>query len=213
MLRTLCLFSFLLALVGVVLTAQANQSADTSPPSSAAQPARQDVKQDANGDLDADVELAVIQFVKEHQPELADLLGFLKKKKSKDYDTAMRESRKVRDRLMSIKARDSELYDVELAIWKNSAQIRLLAASVSAKSQKLSQPDHDRLKELIQRENELNIKRLSLEKARLESRLNQLSQQLTRRQEQAENVTAKSMKAWENRIEKSSSKSKKKDPL
>jgi len=155
-------------------------------------------------------EKAVTQFVKEHQPELADLLDFLKSKKPKDYKEAMRESRKVRDRLLGIKDRDQELYEVELAIWKNSAQIRLLVASVSARSNKLSHEDRDRLAQLVKRENELSIQRLKLEKVRLESRLNQMSQQLERREEQADSLINKSMKTWETRIERAG-KPKKKD--
>lgn len=155
-------------------------------------------------------EKAVTQFVKEHQPELADLLDFLKSKKPKDYNEAMRESRKVRERLLGIKDRDQELYEVELAIWKNSAQIRLLVASVSARSNKLSNEDRDRLSQLVTRENELSIQRLKLEKVRLESRLNQMSQQLERREEQADSLISKSMKNWETRIERAG-KPKKKD--
>ena len=170
----------------------------------------QSTKKDAQEGSE-DTDKAVLDFVKEHQPKLADLLSFLKKKKSKDYNEAMRESRKVRDRLLSIKERDPDMYAVELDIWKNSAQIRLLAAAVSAKSNQLSHDDRARLEELIKYENELTIKRLNLEKARLESRLNQLSQQLTRRQEQADSVQAKSLKVWENRIERSGAKLKKKE--
>lgn len=186
-----------LVLAGMNLTALAAQTDDKTPP------ARQSAKAEANDDTDEAAEKAVLDFVKEHQPELAELLKFMKNKKSKDYKEAMRESRKVRDRLVGMKDRDPELYAVELAIWKNAAQIRLLAASVSAKSNKLGQEDRLRLEELVKRENDLNIKRLGVEKARLESRIGQLSTQLTRRQEQAESVINKSLKTWEARIERS----------
>lgn len=201
----------LLVMASAVCSAQSDPANDKSEKSDKSSQASKSVKPE--GSLTEDeTEKSVLEFVKEHQPELADLLNFLKKRKSKDYDIAMRESRKVRDRLLSIKARDSELYDVELAIWKNAAQIRLLAASASAKSRKLSQEDRARLEGLIKHENELNIQRLSLEKARLESRVNQLSQQLARRQEQSESVVSKSIKTWEARIERSGEKAKKKDP-
>ncbi len=179
-------------------------------PASDANRAKQVNRQDAKSELDEQAEKAVFEFVKEHQPEMADLLTFLKKKKSKDYHEAMRESRKVRERLMSIKDRDPEMYTVELAVWKNSAQIRLLAAAASAKG-KLGEEDRAKLEELIKHENELNIQRLTLEKARLESRLQQLSQQLSRREEQADSVVTKSLKVWEARIQRSGAKSKKKE--
>lgn len=162
--------------------------------------------QDAAALPDADE--VTLQFVREHQPELAKLLEFLKSKQSGDYRQAMNESAKVRQRLQTIKGRDAELYEVELAIWKNAAQLRLLAASLSVKAKKLGDQDRAKLEELIKRENELTIKRLQLEKARAESRLAQLSQQLTKRQEQSDNVVAKALKTWEHRIEKSGGKSK-----
>jgi hypothetical protein len=167
-------------------------------------------KDEARPMRSADADEATLEFVREHQPELAKLLEFLKSKQSDDYREAMAESAKVRQRLQSIKGRDAELYEVELAIWKNAAQLRLLAASLSVKSKKVSDADRARLKELITRENELTIKRLELDKARAESRLAQLSQQLTKRQEQTDNVIAKGLKTWEHRIEKSSGKLKSK---
>lgn len=188
--------------------ASADQPAE--PPGERDSQANQSAPKDAK-EASEEADKAVLEFVKEHQPELADLLSFMKKKKSKDYNEAMRESRKVRDRLLGIKDRDPDLYAVELDIWKNAAKIRLLAASVSAKSNQLGSEDRAHLAELIKRENDLTIQRLNLEKARLEARLNQLSQQLNRRQEQSESVQAKSLKVWENRIERSGAKAKKKE--
>ena len=204
MAKWLCGWMLMLSAAGAVVTVRADQPGDRD--SQANQSAKVD-GQEASEDADK----AVLEFIKEHQPELAELLSFMKKKKSKDYSEAMRESRKVRERLLGIKDRDPDMYGVELDIWKNAAQIRLLAAAVSAKSNKLNQDDRTRLEELIKRENELTIKRLSLEKARLESRLSQLSQQMARRQEQAESVQAKSLKVWETRIERSGAKPKKKE--
>ncbi len=174
-------------------------------------PSGKQAKSDLKEASDDETEKAVLAFVAEHQPQLAELLNFMKKKKSKDYNEAMRESHKVRDRLLSIKDRDPEMYSVELAIWKNAAEIRLLAASVSVKSNRLGPEERTRLEELIKRENELNIQRLNLEKARIESRLSQLNQQISRRQEQADAVIGKSLKTWENRIERSGAKPKKKE--
>ena len=189
----------------LAMTALANQPGEQA--RSKTQPAASDSPSSENEDADA----TVLAFVKEHQPELADLISFLKKNKSRDYQEAMRESRKVRDRLVSIKDRDPDLYAVELDIWKNAAQIRLLAASASAKSNKLSRADHARLEELVKHENALTVKRLVIEKARLEARVNQLSQQLSRRQDQADSVVSKAMKTWETRIERSGARPKKKE--
>ena len=179
-------------------------SASTADSSSKQSADAQEAEALANPSSDERADAAVLEFVKLHQPEMAELITFLKKKQPNDYKEAMRESRKVRDRLLAIKQRDSDLYEVELAIWNNSAQLRLWAASVSAKNKKLRDDDRSKLKELLMRENDLTVQKLTLEKARAEARLNQLDQQLSRRQEQADSSLSKSMKTWENRIERSS---------
>ena len=158
-----------------------------------------------------DVDAATLAFVREHQPELADLLQFLKTKRGSDYDSAIKEIRRVRDRLENLKKRDSELHDVELALWQNSAQLRLWAASVSAASKKLSDANRKKLNLLVTRENELTTQRLKLEKARTEARLELLDQQLKKRQDQSQNMIARGINAWEGRIERPTDKSKNKN--
>ena len=158
-----------------------------------------------------DVDAETLAFVREHQPELADLLQFLKTKRGSDYDSAIKEIRRVRDRLENLKKRDAELHDVELALWQNSAQLRLWAASVSAASKKLSDADRKKLNFLVTRENELTSQRLKLEKARTEARLELLDQQLKKRQAQSQSMIARGIKVWEGRIERPMDKSKNKN--
>ncbi|MCC6511920.1 MAG: hypothetical protein IT423_22675 [Pirellulaceae bacterium] len=152
----------------------------------------------------------VLDFVSQHQPELAELIVFLKKKQPADYRQAIRENLKVRDRLVQLEERDPELYAVELNIWKNAAQLRLWAASVSVKSKKLSDEDRAQLKRLVAKENELIVQRLTLDKQRAEARIAQLNQQLSKRQAQSESVVAKGVKTWENRIERTANAANKK---
>lgn len=155
---------------------------------------------------------ATLAFVRQYQPELASLLKYLKANRRADYDDALKEIRRVRERLENLKKRDQELHDVELALWQNSAQLRLWAASVSASGKRLDEADRHKLAELVERENQLVTQRLTLEKARTEARLEQINQQLSKRQAQSESIIAKGIKAWESRIERPNGKAKKQTP-
>lgn len=163
-------------------------------------------------EADVRVDDETLAFVREHQPELADLLKYLKAKRQSDYDEAMKEILRVRERLENLKKRDQELHDVELALWQNSARLRLWAASVSASGKKLDEADRKKLTELVTRENQLITKRLMLEKARAEARLEQLDQQLSKRKAQSDSLIARGIKVWESRIERPSPKGKNKTP-
>ena len=149
-----------------------------------------------------EADAATLAFVREYQPELANLLQYLRSKRSSDYGDALKEIRRVRERLENLKKRDRELHDVELALWQNSAQLRLWAASVSASGKRLDVADRNKLAELVTRENELTTRRLTLEKARTEARLEQLNQQLNKRQAQSESLISRGIKTWESRIER-----------
>lgn len=154
-----------------------------------------------NGPMTAAADVATLEFVQMQEPELAKLLGFMKTKRNVDYRQAIEEIRRVRERLDTLQKRDQELYDVELAIWRNAAQLRLWAASISASSKKLSDSDRTKLTQLLTSENELTLKRLNIDKLRAEARLEQVRQQIARR-EQTESVIAKGVKTWEGRIER-----------
>jgi hypothetical protein len=173
--------------------------------------ARRTVAAGSSGAED-EADAATLAFVREYQPELANLLQYLRSKHSSDYDDALKEIRRVRERLENLKKRDRELHDVELALWQNSAQLRLWAASVSASGKRLDAADRNKLTDLVTRENELTTRRLTLEKARTETRLEQLNQQLSKRQAQAESLISKGIRTWESRIERPSDKAKTRTP-
>lgn len=149
---------------------------------------------------DSAADVATLEFVRTHQPDLAVLLDFLKSKRPDDYRGAVNEIQRVRERLENLKKRDAELHDIELALWQNSAQLNLLAAAVSAAGKKMSEADRSKLSDLVKRENELSIQRLKLEKTRHEARLEQLNQQISKRQDQADGIVSRGIKSWESRI-------------
>jgi hypothetical protein len=77
--------------------------------------------------VDAKAEAGVLEFVREHHPELADLLTQLKETRPKEYQKAIRDLSRVRDRLHGMKSND-ERFALELAVWKAETRVQLIAA-------------------------------------------------------------------------------------
>jgi len=76
-------------------------------------------------------EAAAIQFVREHHPELVDLLKGLKQTNAGQYQTAVRQLFQTSERLAKIHETDPPRYDLELSLWKIKSRIQLLAARSS----------------------------------------------------------------------------------
>ena len=78
--------------------------------------------------IDAKAENDVLEFVREHHPELAELLSQLKENHPKEYQKAVQDLSRVRQRLHAMKRNDDRRYDLELSVWKAETRIQLLAA-------------------------------------------------------------------------------------
>lgn len=78
--------------------------------------------------VDREVEADVLEFVREHHAELADLLQQLKENRPKEYQKAIRDLSRVRERLHTMQKNDSGRYDLELSVWKAETRIQLIAA-------------------------------------------------------------------------------------
>ena len=76
-------------------------------------------------------EAAAIQFVREHHPELVDLLMGLKDMQPGQYQTAVRQLFQTSERLAKIHETDPPRYELELSLWKIKSRIQLLAARSS----------------------------------------------------------------------------------
>ncbi len=73
-------------------------------------------------------EAAALAFVKKNQPELAQLLVYLKQKAPHQYERAVRELFRTSERLAQVRERDSGRYDLELRTWKTQSLVTLLVA-------------------------------------------------------------------------------------
>jgi hypothetical protein len=119
----------------------------------------------------------VREFVREHHPELADLLDQLKESRPKEYQKALRDLARVRERLQSMKKSDDERYQLELSIWKAETKIQLLAA-------RLQMGDNaelrDQLRQAISEQVDLRLTVMKHERELAKERLSKLDAQIER---------------------------------
>lgn len=73
-------------------------------------------------------EAAAMKFVREHHPEVADLLDNLRAARPEQYRRAARELFRTSERVAQWKERDAARYDLELKLWKINSRIQLLTA-------------------------------------------------------------------------------------
>jgi hypothetical protein len=112
-----------------------------------------------------------LSFVREHHPELVELLERLKRSNGSEYERAIRELARTSDRLSGMRARNPERYALELDLWKLKSQIQLLSARASLA------PNEDltsELRALIERQLEVRAAQLELERSELTERLDRV---------------------------------------
>jgi NAD-specific glutamate dehydrogenase len=118
-----------LATTFVMAADKPTEKADTS-----ASPAPSASKQPAKTTpliLTPEREAAAIQFVREHHPELVDLLKGLKQTNAVQYQAVVRQLFQTSERLAKIHETDPPRYELELSLWKIKSRIQLLAARSS----------------------------------------------------------------------------------
>ena len=108
----------------------ASALAQVQTPSSETKPAKS-AKTGANGPTSAftpEREAAAMKFVREHHPEVADLLDHLRASRPDQYHRAARELFRASERVAQWKERDAARYELELKLWKINSRIQLLTA-------------------------------------------------------------------------------------
>lgn len=125
---------------------------------------------------------ATLEFAKTHHPELATLLEQLRTSAPKDFDAAVSDLNRIRERLERSRERAPERYELELAEWKLNSQIQLLAARLAMGGDATLE---DELRTLLAERLQVRVKLLQDERSRLQKRLEQLEQQIADQQEQS----------------------------
>lgn len=123
-----------------------------------------------------DKEAAVNAFVAEHHSELGELLRHLKAiKNQRPYERAIRELYTASERLAGLQKSDSGRYELELKAWKVKSRIQLLSARLTMKDDE--QLKHE-LKDALAEQYDLRREVLTMEKNRIQDRLQKLERDL-----------------------------------
>jgi hypothetical protein len=123
------------------------------------------------------VEADVLEFVKEHHPELAELLSQLKDRRPKEYQKALRDLSRVRERLFAMQKNDNGRYELELSVWKAQTKIQLLAARL----QMDDTPEmREQLRAALNEQADMRIELLKHERSVVQDRLGKIDEQIKR---------------------------------
>ncbi|MEZ6135897.1 MAG: hypothetical protein R3C53_13400 [Pirellulaceae bacterium] len=152
--------------------------------------------------IDVQAEQRALEFIAEHQPRLLKLMEFLKRKQPAAYQPALREMMRSQQRLESLAGRDQELYAIELELWQVRSELRLLAAEITVAKPERREGLTDALVRLIEKEAANDLARLTLMQQRAEKQLAKLTAEIKERTDSKEELVAKSLKNWQNKIKR-----------
>ncbi|MGH7139464.1 MAG: hypothetical protein ACREHD_27275 [Pirellulales bacterium] len=124
---------------------------------------------------EAEREQAAMALVREHHPDLVELLQRLKATKEKDYRQAVRELYRDSQRLENLRQRDQDRYELELRAWQLTSRIRLLTAKLSLEDRPELQEE---LKAALAEQADVRLAIRKLERDRLALRLSKLDEEI-----------------------------------
>jgi hypothetical protein len=153
-----------------------------------------------------DDEEIALAFVREHHPELAELVLQLKPMKPTEYQKAVRELAQVSRTLGDLKGRDPKRYEFGLNAWKARSRVQVLSARLA--SAIAPNPDlESQLRHAIEEQVDQEILRMRYERAMAEERLKRVRENLeraeTRHDQMIENRFRAQLKAAEKARQKS----------
>jgi hypothetical protein len=135
-------------------------------------------------------EAAAVTFAGRHHPELAELLAHLKKKNRPEYTKAVAELFRTSERLAKLEERDQERHELVLQLWKLDSRIRLLAARMTM-SKDVSLKDE--LKGTLFERNTVRLQLLSLDRDRLQGRIDKVNENIDELSQDREGQVAREL--------------------
>ena len=120
-------------------------------------------------------EAAAILFARENHPELAALLDGLKKNAPREYQAALVDLDRAVERIGKLKDKSPDRHQVELAEWKITSRIRLLAARLTMSEDPTVEAE---LRAALRERLELRLGAQRAERDRLQVRVTRLDQQI-----------------------------------
>lgn len=163
-----------LLLAGVLLLTCAWVARGDNPPAEGAK-ATKSARQEKLPMATPEREAAALMFVQINHPELSAVLEQLKADKPGEYDKAIRELFKTCEQLNRTQDSDPRKYALDLDAWKIKSRIQLLAARASLSAD----PALDtQLKDATNRQSEIRIAQLALQREQMAQKLAKLDEQL-----------------------------------
>jgi hypothetical protein len=145
-------------------------------------------------------EAAALSFVKQHHPELQDLLSPLKMGNRAEYRRAINELFLASERLAASQERDPAKYELDLRAWKIESRIRLLAARLAMTDNDLLQEE---LKDLLLEKVDIQLEQQLLERQRVAARMERLDTTIERLRGQREGEAQKALARVLQEVQKS----------
>jgi hypothetical protein len=122
-------------------------------------------------------EAAALALVREHHPEVAELLDRLKSNRPAQYRRAIRELAQTSQRLAQWKERDPARYDLELRLWKLQSRVQLLSARATMSGDLVQEAE---LRAALAEQMDVRIALVKLQRDAASRRVQDLDSQITR---------------------------------
>jgi hypothetical protein len=129
-----------------------------------------------------------LEFAKTHHPELATLLEQLRANAPKDFDAAVTDLDRTRERLERSRKNTPERYELELAAWKLDSRVRLLAARLAMGGDMALE---DELRATLAERHGVRVNLLQDERERTQKRLEKLDEQIADQQRRSDDILAR----------------------
>jgi hypothetical protein len=131
-----------------------------------------------------------LAFLNEHHPELVQVLSNLHSNSPHEYERAIRDLARVRERLLQVKEGDPQRHDLDLQAWVVQSRIHLVVARLAMGD---SPALRDELRGLLKQQFDLKLEALRHDRQRQAERLRKLDEQIDRLAENADELVAKQM--------------------
>jgi len=131
--------------------------------------------------LTPDREATAMAFVREHHPEVAELLERLKANRPVQYRRAALQLLRSSERISQLKDRDPQRYELELKLWKTTSRIQLLMARATMRGGESVGSELDaELKNILTEQQDTRIALRKLERDRAAKRLAEVEKDVAR---------------------------------
>lgn len=135
----------------------------------------------------------LLEFVKEHHPELVKLLQHLKKNRRGEFHEAMLDLDRSEQRISLFKDRNPQRYQIELNLWKTRSRIRMLVAQLSVED---NQRQQRQLKQEVSQFFKLRKQQLLSDKERTEERLNRINENIEKFDSEGDELIERQFQAY-----------------